>query len=43
MSDGTQIKWGRDVDVLMAAFPRPLNSVEKSLVNIRPSKAALQA
>ena len=42
-SEGTLIEWGIDVDVLVAVLPPPpLIWVEKSVVKLRPSEAAIQ-
>ena len=40
-SDGTLMEWKRDVDVFVA-ISSPLILVEKSIVKLRPSEAAIQ-
>ena len=40
-SDGTLIEWERDVDVLVGILS-PIILVEKSVVKLRPSEAAVQ-
>ena len=41
MSDRTLIEWERDVDVLVA-ISSTLTLIEKSVVKLRPSEAAIQ-